>query len=106
MITISALLFGGFIHALVQASGSWAYLTFLAFSGFSSMITGILMMFDALNDKVRHEVEETIRTKEGKYDEDAEKQLAKEEKEHIEFLVKKSESLRPEKLKKRGSSSS
>lgn len=104
MITISALLFGGFIHGLVQASG-WGYLTFLAFTGSSSMITGILMMFDALNQKVRHEVEETIKRQEGEYDEEAEKQLAEEEKEHINFLVKRSESLKPERLKRNGNTS-
>lgn len=77
---------------------------FFAFSGASSMITGVLMMFDAVTQKTKGEVENAIKKQEGEDKSEAEKKLAEQEKNHIEFLIQKSESLRPEKFKKNGNS--
>lgn len=102
MITISALLFGGFLHMLSFSSSQWGYLSFFAFAGASSMITGVLMMFDAVTQRVKSIVEKAIRKQEGKNKSKAEKKLAEQEKNHIDFLIRKSESLRPKKFKKNG----
>lgn len=101
MITMSVLLFGGFLHMMILESESWQYLTFFAFAGTSSMITGILMMFDAVNLKVKYEVGEAVKATEGDEEKsEVRKDIAEQEKRHIRFLTEKSESLRPDNFKK------
>jgi len=97
MFTLSAVIFGGFIHTLIISPGSLAFLTFLIFSGASSMASGILMMFDSMKYKVREEVGRAIRRKENSDDTVV---VKKEDQEHMDKLLDRCERLRPEHLER------
>lgn len=97
MFTLSAVIFGGFVHTLIISPGSLAFLTFLIFSGASSMASGVLMMFDSMKYKVREEVERAIRRKENPNEAVVVKE---EDQEHMDELLSRCERLRPEHLER------
>lgn len=96
MITLATVLGGGFVHGLA-AGIDWTYLTFLSFSTISTMIGGILMIFDSCSQKVENQVKQIL----DKQDEDpTDSLLEKKQKEKLEFLAKLSEDLKPDDLTK------
>ena len=100
MVTISTFLFGGVIYNLVINPASWIYIAFLAFSGASTMVIGILMLFDAATQRVEKQLKKGIKQQEGDFSQETKKRLREEEQEYIQSLIQRSEKLRPENLKK------
>lgn len=97
MFVLSAVIFGGFVHTLIISPKSLAFLTFLIFSGASSMASGVLMVFDSMRYKVREEVGRAIRHRETPA---AAAMVKEEDHEHIDKLLDRCERLRPEHLEK------
>jgi hypothetical protein len=97
MILLSVFIFGGLLHASIfNESSSWIYVIFLTFSSTSSLVTGILMIFDAGHYRIKEEMKKTDLKKFGI--ENPELILNKTQKSHILSLQKDCEKLRPESL--------
>lgn len=99
MILLSVFIFGGLLHTSVfNGSSSWIYMIFLTFSSTSSLVTGILMIFDAGHYRIKDEIKKTDLKKFGINN--PELILNKTQKNHITSLQKDCEKLRPESLSK------
>ena len=95
MLCISGIIFGGFIHTLIVNPSSLAYITFFAFSGASTLVTGVLMMFDCMKHKIREEIR---RASGKKQNSDVEEKDVR----HMNELANEVERLRPQNIEKNG----
>ena len=74
----------------------WGYLMFLAFSGASTLASGVLMMFDSMKHRVQEEVERAVRRKEETV---PAIEIGEKEREHMSQLLDRCEQLRPKYIK-------
>lgn len=96
MLCVSGIIFGGFIHTLIMNPSSVAYITFFAFSGASTLVTGVLMMFDCMKHKIREE----IRRASGKRNPETPSGIEEKDIEHMNKLASEVERLRPQNIEK------
>lgn len=86
MISLSNIIFGGLAYAIMLKSIYWTYLTFLGVGGFSSLVSGVLMVYDSLRLRVMKEVK-------GERHEGVNKDRIKN---HIKFLREEAIRMNPE----------
>lgn len=94
MICLSALVFGGFIYTFIMNPSSWIYLSLLAVGGASTLVTGILMLFDSVEEKLRHEFLNKGKKKKKTLSEQ------QNDKRKIDSLVRECERLKPDSVQK------
>lgn len=99
MIIFSIALLGNAIYVLAVPSFNFWSFAFSSSSGVASLITGILMLFDAAKERVLYYVKNSIKKQEGKYTKESDKKIAYKEDEYINSLSEKTKSLRPEQTK-------
>ena len=96
MLCVSGIIFGGFIHTLIMNPSSVAYITFFAFSGASTLVTGVLMMFDCM----KHKIKEEIRRASGERNPETPSDIEEEDVQHMNELASEVERLRPQNIEK------
>ena len=96
MLCVSGIIFGGFIHTLIMNPSSLTYITFFAFSGASTLVTGVLMMFDCMKYKIREE----IRRASGERNPESCDSIEEKDVEHMNELASEVERLRPRSIEK------
>lgn len=96
MLCVSGIIFGGFIHTLIMNPANLGYITFFAFSGASTLVTGVLMMFDCMKHKIREE----IRRASGERTPETYGDIEEEDVEYMDKLASEVEKLRPQNIEK------
>lgn len=91
MILISNLIFGGIVFTFLTTSQfGFPFIMFLVFGGISTVMSGILMIYDSLKVKVKNDISE----------QKEKKCKTSEVKNHIKVLHKEADRLKPEKYQK------
>lgn len=100
MIILSAIISGGLLYSIIVSPGSWLYMATLSCGAASSLITGLLMLFDAARYKVRQDVKSIMNIKGGKRKSgSSEKETSADVQKQIKSLSQDCERLRPESMK-------